>query len=101
MYLNMCNYISSAHHGPTIKIPSNIDHNVIIISKEFQAVFFEILNIKAYVTGPVKTGHVGIHYTLSQSMSYLSTGTEYLHSATCIINPIKCLLRIETCTAIT
>ena len=53
-----------------------------------------------YVTGPAKTGHVGTNYTLSLYRSYLSTGTEYLHSITCIIRPIKCLPGAENCTVI-
>ena len=39
-----------------------------------------------FVTGLAKTGHVGTNNTLSHNGSYLSTGTEYLHSITCIIN---------------
>ena len=53
-----------------------------------------------YVTGPAKTGHVGTNYTPSLYRSYLSIGTEYLHSVTCILKPIKCLLRAENCIAI-
>ena len=41
------------------------------------------------VTGPAKTGHLGTNYTPSLYRSYLSTETEYLHSVTCIIQPIK------------
>ena len=50
------------------------------------------LNKSLNVTRPAKTGHVGTNYTLSYYRPYLSIGTEYLHSVTCIINPIKCLL---------
>ena len=32
--------------------------------------------------------------------SYLSIGTKYLHSVTCIIKQIKCLLLLEICIAI-
>ena len=49
----------------------------------------------AYVTGPAKTGHVGTNYTLLHYRSYLSIRTDYLHSVTCIIVPIKWLLRAE------
>ena len=52
------------------------------------------------VTRPAKTGHVGTNYTLSYYRPYLSIGTEYLHSVTCIINPIKCLLSGKTFIAI-
>ena len=36
----------------------------------------------------------------SDYRSYRSTGTEYLHSVTCIIPPMKCLLSTENCIAI-
>ena len=49
----------------------------------------------AYVTGPAKTGHVGTNYTPSLYRSYLSSKMEYLHSVTCIIKPIKYLLRAK------
>ena len=52
------------------------------------------------MTEPAKTGHVGTNYSPSHYRLYLSTGTEYLHSVTCIIKPIKCLLRVENCIAI-
>ena len=38
-----------------------------------------------YVTVPAKTGHVGTNNTLSHYRSYLSSGTKYLHSLTCIV----------------
>ena len=58
-------------------------------------------HVVAYnVTGPAKTGHMGTNYTLSHNRSYHSTETEYLHFVTCIINPVKCLLRAEICIAI-
>ena len=37
-------------------------------------------NITAFVTGTVKTGHVGTKYTLLLNKSYLVIGIEYLHS---------------------
>jgi len=37
------------------------------------------------VTGPAKTGRVGTNYTLSLTRSFLSTGTEYLYSVTCLV----------------
>ena len=52
------------------------------------------------VTRPAKTGHVGTIYTPSLYRSYLSTGIVYLHSVTCIMMPLKCLLRAENCNAI-
>ena len=52
------------------------------------------------VTGPAKTGYVGRNYTLSLYRSYLSSGIVYFHSVTCIMMPIKCLLRVESCNAI-
>ena len=48
-----------------------------------------------FVIGPAKTGHVGTNYTPSHYRSYLSIGTEYLHSVTCHHKPIKCLQRVE------
>ena len=53
-----------------------------------------------YVTGPAKTGHVGTNYTPLLYRSYLSTGTVYFHSVTCIMMPIKFVLRAENCSAI-
>ena len=35
-----------------------------------------------YVTGLAKTGHLGTNYTLSHERSYLSIGTDYVHSVT-------------------
>ena len=51
-------------------------------------------------TGPAKIGHVGTNYTPLLYRSYLRTGTEYLHSVTCIVKPVKCLPRAENCIAI-
>ena len=48
------------------------------------------------VTEPAKTGH---DYILSHFRSYLSIGSDYLHSVTCIMMPRKCLLRTENCMA--
>ena len=56
--------------------------------------------IKTMVTGPAKRGHVGTNYTLSLYRSYLSTGKVYFHSVTCIMMPIKCVLRAKHCSAI-
>ena len=53
-----------------------------------------------FVTGPAKTGHVGTNYTMSLYRSYLSTGTEYFDSVTCIIRPNKCVLSAEIFNAI-
>ena len=53
-----------------------------------------------YVTWPAKIGHVGTSYTPSLYRSYLSTGIVYLHSVTCIMMSIKCVLRAENCNAI-
>ena len=52
------------------------------------------------MTGPAKTGHVGTNYTQSHYRSYHSIATEYLNSVTCIIKPIKCVLRAENCHSI-
>ena len=52
------------------------------------------------VTGPAKIGHVVTSYTPSLYRSYLSIRIVYLHSVTCIMMPIKCLLRAENCNAI-
>ena len=38
------------------------------------------------MTGPTKIRHVGTKYTLSHNREYLSTGIEYLHSATLSMN---------------
>ena len=51
----------------------------------------DILYTKINVTRPMKTGYVVTNYTPSHYMSYLSIGTEYLYSVTCIIKPIKCV----------
>ena len=56
--------------------------------------------VGSYVTGPAKTGHVGTNYTQSLYRSYLSIGNVYFHSVTCIMMPIKCILRDEICKAI-
>ena len=48
-----------------------------------------------YMTGPAQIGHVGTNYTPSHNISYLSTGIEYFYSVTCIVNPTKCLIRVE------
>ena len=53
-----------------------------------------------YVTWPAKTGHVGTNYIPSLYRSYLSIGNIYFHSVTCIMMPIKFLLRVENCNAI-
>ena len=45
--------------------------------------------------GPAKTGHVGTDYTPSLFTSYLSTGIVFLHSVTCMMMPIKSVLRAE------
>ena len=52
------------------------------------------------VTEPAKTGHVGTNYIPSLYRSYLSIGKVYFHSVTCVMMPIKCLLRTENCSAI-
>ena len=52
------------------------------------------------VTGPAKTGHVGTKYTPSFYKSYLSTEEVYFHSVTCIMMPIKRLLKAEICNSI-
>ena len=44
---------------------------------------------KEYVNGPAKIGHVGTNY-----ISYLST---HMHSITCFIKPMKCLIRGNFC----
>ena len=53
-----------------------------------------------FVTGPAKRGHVGTNYIPSHYKSYLSSGIKYLHSVTCIIKPIRCLISDENCMAI-
>ena len=60
----------------------------------------ELVQCIIYVTGPAKTGHVGTNYTSSLYRSYRSTGIVFLHSVTCIMMPIKCLLRAENCNTI-
>ena len=64
-------------------------------------IFIAIKQTFAFVTGPAKTGHVGTNYTLSHYRSYLSTGTEYFHSVTCTMKPLKCLLSDKNFIAIT
>ena len=54
----------------------------------------------SFVTRPVKTGNVGTNYTPSLYSSYFSTGKIYFHSVTCIMMPIKFLLRAENYSAI-
>ena len=53
-----------------------------------------------YMTGPVKTGHMGTNYTTSLYRSYFSVGTQYLYFVTCIIKPIKFLLDAQNYIAI-
>ena len=57
-------------------------------------------HVSIYVTGPAKPGYVSTNYALSLYRPYRSNGTEYLYSVTCIIKPIKCLLRAENGIAI-
>ena len=74
--------VNSFDHIDTKALPYKFYHNNCMCTK--------------YVTGPVKTGHMGTNYTPSHYWSYLSTGIEYLHSETCIVmSIIKCLLRVE------
>ena len=47
------------------------------------------------VTGPAKIGQVGTNYTPSHTITYLSTGIEYLHSVTCILKLTKCVIGAE------
>ena len=42
-----------------------------------------------YVTRPVKTEHIDTNYTLKHNRSFLSIGTEYLYSVTCITLNVK------------
>jgi len=44
------------------------------------------------VNGP---GHVSTNYTLSYNKSYLNFKTEYLHSVSFKIKPIKYLMRVK------
>ena len=52
------------------------------------------------MTGPAIIGHVGTNYIASHYKLYLSTRIEYLHSVTCIILPIECLVCDEKFMAI-
>ena len=88
-----------------IKVPKLKHDRLPIILSEINTVTPQIvsyvLSISIYVTEPAKTGHVGTNHILSHYRSYLSIGTTYLHSATCIIKrQIKCLLLLENCIAI-
>jgi len=52
------------------------------------------------VTGPTKTGYVGINYTPSHNWPFPSAVTEYLWCVTYTIKPIKCLIRVANLMAI-
>ena len=47
------------------------------------------------VTRPAKIGHVGTNYTLTRTISYLSSGMEYSYSVTCTLKSTKCLICAE------
>ena len=51
------------------------------------------------MTGPAKIGHVGTNYTLPCNISYLSTGIEYIHSVTCMLQPTTFVISAENCMA--
>jgi len=55
------------------------------------------LNSIIYVTGPVKTGHVGTNYTPSLNRPFLK---EYLCSVTCTIHLIKYEIKVANFMAI-
>ena len=68
-----------------VLVPHLISPHGLVACNRIDCASLVIIN----VTRPAKIGHVGTNYTPSHNRSYLSTGTEYLHSVTCIINQLN------------
>ena len=89
-------------HSPVLRVldvsPSSIDLYVSI----FNCAHYQKCVLLKYICDRAcenrACGHK-LHPVILQV--YLSTGTEYLHSVTCIITPITCFLRAENSIAIT
>ena len=80
--------LGSKISGPLLNIFLN-DLNRSRGSLPTQLYMYTKMYVYQNVIGPAKTGNVDTDYIPSHYRSY---GTEYFHSVTSIIKPIKCLL---------